>query len=276
LRIKANLKKDKVSNVFLERIIETAMQNADILALAGLRTDGRRPEDVRTVKFKFGVVPLADGSVYYEQGLNKVVVMIHGPQDSSGGSGSGDAGLDDRGILKVHIENSPFSGTERKTRRIGDRRTAEMETVLKQTLDEIVLVNLYPKSEINIVVHILETDGSVLCAVLNAACLALVVAGVSLSDMLVSCSVGVIKDQFCQDCTMVEQTSGGAFLPVAIKARSEEVITLQLSSRLSLEVLETALHAALDGCRKIRAVMEDGTRTFIKYQQDSRNMLGDD
>jgi len=252
------------------------MQNAEILALAGLRTDGRRPEDVRTVKFKFGVVPLADGSVYYEQGLNKVVVMIHGPQDSSGGSGGGDAGVDDRGILKVHIENSPFSGTERKTRRIGDRRTAEMETVLKQTLEEVVLVDLYPKSEINILVHILETDGSVLCAVLNAACLALVVAGVSLSDMLVACSVGVIKDLLCQDCTMVEQTSGGAFLPVAIKARSEEVIMLQLSSRLSLEVLETALHAALDGCRKIRAVMEDGTRTFIKDQQESRNLLGDD
>jgi ribonuclease PH len=58
-----------------------AMQNIDILALAGLRIDGRRPADLRSMKHKLSVVKSADGSAYLEQGLNKVLVMVHGPQE---------------------------------------------------------------------------------------------------------------------------------------------------------------------------------------------------
>jgi exosome complex component RRP41 len=57
------------------------MQNADILALAGLRIDGRKPTDLRTMKHNINFVPTADGSVYLEQGLNKVVVLVHGPHE---------------------------------------------------------------------------------------------------------------------------------------------------------------------------------------------------
>jgi exosome complex component RRP41 len=43
------------------------MHNADILALAGLRVDGRAPDDIRRIKFNLGVANDADGSAYYEQ-----------------------------------------------------------------------------------------------------------------------------------------------------------------------------------------------------------------
>lgn len=43
------------------------MHNADILALAGLRVDGRAPQDIRGVKFNLGVSEAADGSAYFEQ-----------------------------------------------------------------------------------------------------------------------------------------------------------------------------------------------------------------
>ena len=52
------------------------MQNIDILALAGLRLDGRKYDDIRRIKLKVGVVDNADGSVYYEQGLNKVLILV--------------------------------------------------------------------------------------------------------------------------------------------------------------------------------------------------------
>jgi exosome complex component RRP41 len=46
------------------------------------------------------------------------------------------------------------------------------------------------KSEIAIIVHLLESDGSSLCAILNAVTLALVNAGIAMTDLLVSCSIG--------------------------------------------------------------------------------------
>lgn len=47
------------------------MQHADILALAGLRVDGRRGEDIRSIRYKIGVSNSnsADGSCYFEQGI---------------------------------------------------------------------------------------------------------------------------------------------------------------------------------------------------------------
>ena len=43
------------------------MNNSEILALANLRVDGRKPCDLRKVRYNFGVEESADGSVYYEQ-----------------------------------------------------------------------------------------------------------------------------------------------------------------------------------------------------------------
>ena len=61
------------------------MQNSDILSLAGLRIDGRRFGELRTMKCKIGFdkTMSSDGSVYFEHGLNKVVVMINGPVESN-------------------------------------------------------------------------------------------------------------------------------------------------------------------------------------------------
>jgi ribonuclease PH len=67
------------------------MQQADILALAHLRMDGRRGEELRQLKYKLGLSSggaagssassVADGSCYLEQGLNKVLVLVLGPRE---------------------------------------------------------------------------------------------------------------------------------------------------------------------------------------------------
>ena len=66
----------------------------------------------------------------------------------------------------------------------------ELETVVHDTFSSVVCLELYPRSEINIVIHVLETDGSVLCTILNATSMALMDAGVAMQDMIVSCSSG--------------------------------------------------------------------------------------
>ena len=57
------------------------MQHSDILAIAGLRVDGRRHDEIRNINYKIGVEAGADGSVYMEQGLNKILVSVFGPQE---------------------------------------------------------------------------------------------------------------------------------------------------------------------------------------------------
>jgi polyribonucleotide nucleotidyltransferase len=60
---------------------EKKMQNQEILELANLRIDGRQFHQIRQLKHKIGVMPSADGSAYFEHGLNKVLVIVNGPQE---------------------------------------------------------------------------------------------------------------------------------------------------------------------------------------------------
>ena len=90
------------------------MQNADILALAGLRLDGRRPNDIRSLKHNLSLVPTADGSAYLEQGFNKVLVMVHGPQEPKKRLNDQNA---DKCNIVVRISHLPFCGAEWKQRR---------------------------------------------------------------------------------------------------------------------------------------------------------------
>ena len=57
------------------------MQNFDVLELAELRVDGRRYLELRPMQHRIGLLSYADGSAYLEQGLNKVLVIVNGPQE---------------------------------------------------------------------------------------------------------------------------------------------------------------------------------------------------
>ena len=235
------------------------MQHADILALAGLRVDGRRPDEMRSIRLRLGVTPMADGSVYYEQGLNKILVNAHGPQEPLRRADD-----QERGAINVQIVNAPFSGTDWKKRRTGgDKRSAEMETSIQHTFEGVVMLELYPRSEIVLVVHVLESDGSTLCAIINATNMALMHAGIAMRDMVVACSVGLVHGQMCQDCTHMEQGNGGAYMPVAIKARSEEILLISLDSRLSIANLEAAMQQAIFACCKLRLQFEADMKEYM-------------
>ena len=47
----------------------------------GVRTDKRKPNELRSVKIDVGILEKADGSAYLEWGNNKVLVGIYGPRE---------------------------------------------------------------------------------------------------------------------------------------------------------------------------------------------------
>lgn len=57
------------------------MQNYEIFKLAGLRVDGRKPNEIRPLTARVGFIDHVDGSAYLEHGLNKVLVMVIGPHE---------------------------------------------------------------------------------------------------------------------------------------------------------------------------------------------------
>lgn len=55
------------------------MSEFSTLDVNALRSDGRRPSELRRIRVRMGVFGQADGSAYVEQGKTKVLVAVYGP-----------------------------------------------------------------------------------------------------------------------------------------------------------------------------------------------------
>ncbi|CAG4980867.1 unnamed protein product [Colias eurytheme] len=151
------------------------MPGPDLLSSQGLRLDGRRPDELRRIRCKLGVFTQPDGSAYLEQGNTKVLAAVYGPHQAAKSKMSTE-GV----VVNCQYSMATFSTGERKNRPRGDRKSQEMSLHLRQALSAAIKTELYPRSQIDIYVEVLQADGGAYCACVNAATLALIDAGVPL------------------------------------------------------------------------------------------------
>jgi exosome complex component RRP41 len=71
-------------------------------------------------------------------------------------------------------------------------RTSELQHTITSALESIIQTHLYPHSTITINLHVLALDGGLLAALINASTLALIDAGIPMSDYLIACTAGVL------------------------------------------------------------------------------------
>ena len=108
----------------------------------------------------------------------------------------------------------------------------ELAATIKATFEPVVQTSLYPRSQIDIFVHVLQQDGGVLQASINATTVALINAGVPLADYVCAVTGGVHAAAPMLDLTALEETD----LPHVT------VASMPRSGRLTLVSMETLLH----------------------------------
>jgi len=196
-----------------------------------------------------GVLEKVDGSAYFEQGNTKALASVLGPREVHFKRES----FHDRLNINCVYSMAPFSTGERKLKRSGkqDRRETELSLVIKQTFESGILTTLLPNSQVDIHVEILQADGGTRCAAINAVTLALIDAGIPMKDFVVACAASCIDGIPILDLNYVEDSSGNPDMPVAILAKSHDIVMLQMDSRLPLDTFESVLKLAIEGCLKI-------------------------
>lgn len=233
------------------------MRRSQFLNSSGLRKDGRRVHEIRGIRCKFGVSEDADGSVLYEQGLTRVLALVHGPREATFKR------LAAEGEVSISCEyrTTPFSSSEHRTRRRGmDRKSMDLAKTVKRSMEAAVLCDQYPRSQIRISLYGIRSDGGMLCACINAATLALIDAGVSMRDYVVACSAGYLEKNFLTDLNYLESSSGKPNLPVAILPRSKRVVMSRLKCRLEIEKFEGLLKCAQKGCESVYEILKSAVK----------------
>uniref|UniRef100_A0A0B6ZLM2 Putative exosome complex component RRP41 n=1 Tax=Arion vulgaris TaxID=1028688 RepID=A0A0B6ZLM2_9EUPU len=228
------------------------MAGLELLSDQGYRTDGRKPNELRRIIFKKGIFKQADGSAYLEQGNTKVLAAVYGPHEIRGGKSKA---LHNKVLINCQYSMATFSTQDRKRRPRGDRKSLEMTTHLKQTFDAVILTELYPKTQIDIYVEVLQSDGGNYCASVNAATLALIDAGIPMKDYVIACSGSYIKDTPVVDINNLEESSGGAEVIMAVLPRCEQIVFLEMNSRLHEDHLPSVMDQIMTGCRDIFHVL---------------------
>lgn len=79
--------------------------------------------------------------------------------DSTGVGVGHVAGDEGRAKITVSISTTPFSTQNRKTVGRHEKRNVEMAAAIANTFEPAIMLNLYPRSTIDICIEILQQDG---------------------------------------------------------------------------------------------------------------------
>jgi exosome complex component RRP41 len=222
----------------------------------GIRLDGRKADELRSVKIQVGVLPNADGSAYIEHGKNKILVGAFGPREMH----PKHLAQADRMVLRCRYHMAPFSVPERKSP-APSRREVELSKVIRESLEPALFLDLYPRTGIDVFIEVLQADGGTRCASITAAALAIADAGVPMRDLVVACAAGKVDDTVVLDLYDAEDKLGAADVPVAYMPALNAITLLQMDGLLSSEEFEKAVDMAMAGCKKIYEMQKEALKT---------------
>ncbi|KNE63724.1 hypothetical protein AMAG_08811 [Allomyces macrogynus ATCC 38327] len=132
------------------------------------------------------------------------------------------------------------------------------------TFEAVVDTSIYPRSQIDIYLQIMQADGGQVQACINAATLALINAGVAMRDYVVACTVGNVDGTPLLDLNHIEVSQGTPEITLAMLPRSGNVVLIQLESRLHMDKLEKTLQLAKDGCAQIHELLDEVVRKELR------------
>ena len=222
------------------------MGRVKLLREDGLRHDGRRPDELRSIRMQVGVLNKASGSALVEYGATKVLAAVHGPREIP----QRHLLLPNRAILRCRYHMLTFSTHERKSP-APSRREIELSKVIREALEPVVMAEMFPRTAIDVFIEVINADGGTRTASVTAASLALADAGIPMRDLVVGVAVGKVDGVLVLDIDEAEDMYGEADMPVAVAPSLGLVTLLQLNGVLTREEFGEALKLALRGAQVI-------------------------
>jgi len=230
-------------------------KNVKLVNKKGIRSDGRKLDELRPIKLEVGILSNADGSAYIQQGKNKILAAVYGPREVH----PRHLGLSDRAILRCRYHMAPFSVQERKSP-APSRREVELSKVIRESLEPAIFLEKFPRTSIDLFIEVLQADGGTRCAGVTVASLALADAGVPMRDLVVACAAGKADGHLVLDLNDIEDKEGEADVPVAYMPNFDAVALLQMDGQLTIEEFQQALNLALEGCKKIYELQKEALK----------------
>ncbi|MES1911792.1 MAG: hypothetical protein MHM6MM_004168 [Cercozoa sp. M6MM] len=246
----------------------------------GLRHDGRKCDEARALRAELGVCLDADGSARFAMGQTECVATVSGPKEHRRRSEQ----LHDRATIRAEMMRMPFAGFERREVKSSDWQQQDMGRTLQETLESVVCADLFPKALIEVQVRVRQDDGGALACAINAACLALVDAGIPMTALVCGVTVGTQENDIVLDINGRERGQDCATLTVASTCHDNDdpaahdqhivrLVSVRQDGVLDRPQLAPCVRAALDGARQVHMFLRDMCRKHACQQLASRGVF---
>ncbi len=228
------------------------------------RFDGRKPDELREMDAKVGVVKNAVGSAMFKIGKTVAIAAVYGPKDLFPKHLQNPK----KGVLRCNYNMVAFSGAGDRVRPGPSRRSKEISMVTQNALEPALDLSPFPKTVVDVFIELIQTDAGTRCAGICAASLALADAGFKMKDLVCAVSGGVVGGMPVADVDYAEESfeGGSVDIPVAMMPRNGEITLLQLDGEVDKEDLLKAIELAKKGCQDIYELQRKALRE--KYAKE--------
>jgi ribonuclease PH len=186
-----------------------------------------------------GDIKGAAGSSYVELNGTKLFAAVYGPiepdtQQESAQTSVVDCLVEDAWDSSCHLE-----GLQHK---------------IQHTFSATICQVAYFKTLIRVAITILNQGSSLSDAATLAGSLALLDAGIQMTDFIVSCTVGLVDGEF------IPFAESATSVRVAILSSKDEIVETEVVGKVHTETVVRAVNAAVTGCKELT----QSIRSFLK------------
>jgi len=218
------------------------------------RPDGRKVDEMRPITAKVGIIPNADGSAMFSFGDTIAIAAVYGPKKMHPQHQQDP----EKGTLRCNYNMLSFSVTER-IRPGPSRRSTEISKITEWALEPVLMIDKYSNMVIDVHISIIQANASTRCAGINAAALALAHAGIPMTDLVSSVSIGKLDKQLVVDVSKKEEDweegEGATDIPITL-THNGKLTHIQLDGKITSKQLKEAIELAREATQKIYEIQK--------------------
>lgn len=208
---------------------------------------GKKPNELRPLVIKAGVIKNANGSALVSLGKTIAMAAVYGPRKLHPKYYKQTF---DKAILTTVYSMLPFSTTER-CRPGPSRRSLEICKVTREALEPAIFLEEFPKTTIDVYINIIQADAGTRTAGINAASVALADAGIPMRDLVTAVAAGKIDGKYVLDLDGKDEEETKCDLAVAYMPKSKQFTLIQMDGDVSKKDINEILKLIISGCETL-------------------------
>ncbi|XP_043473734.1 exosome complex component RRP46 [Leptopilina heterotoma] len=203
---------------------------------------------LRPMKCELNVLSVPDGSSMFMQGDTSIISAVYGPVEAK--------------VQKMLYDKAHVEVTYNAAKGPPSVNGRVMEKYIKDSCESAIMTTLHPGASVSINVQELQDSGGILACALNASCLALINASVSMKYTVaaVHCMIDKDSDQIIVDPDNVQIQNSRASFTYAFDSVRKDVICCHTTGTF----LEKDLIATKKCCKNACQYIFDFYREIVK------------